>query len=113
MTLRDQAKNVVRMLAKTDHNAGVWRDGLRVGFDVFSDDQKDAITLLGVDAYKVWLAAYREIEREALLRRWPTAACLIEFWERPWSTSALRFAAHQLAKARAKGLSVLEHEPLA
>lgn len=35
------------------------------------------------------------------------ALSLLALWERPWSTQALRFAAHALATARAAGLVVL------
>lgn len=40
--------------------------------------------------------------------RFPTAACLLAWWERSWSGSARRFATHRLAFLYALGLDVME-----
>jgi hypothetical protein len=36
------------------------------------------------------------------------AFALLALWERPWSSTALRFAAHALQRAYTRGLDVLE-----
>jgi hypothetical protein len=40
------------------------------------------------------------------------ALSMLALWERPWSTSALRWAAHILQRAYNHGCDVLEHAPL-
>ena len=38
------------------------------------------------------------------------ALALLALWERPWSSSALRFANHALVRAYNRGCDVLEHD---
>lgn len=118
-TLRDHAKRIVRSLAACDHASGIYRDGLSMrdfvhkdDYLAASEDTQDAVKTLRASAYSVWLEAYKAIERERLLKTWPTAACLLELWERPWSGKALRFAAHRLEVLQARGISVLEEAEL-
>jgi hypothetical protein len=40
------------------------------------------------------------------------ALSMLDLWERPWSTTALRFAAHILQRAYNRGCDVLEHASL-
>lgn len=40
------------------------------------------------------------------------AASLLDLWAMPWSSRALRFAAHALQRAYNRGLDVLETTPL-
>lgn len=39
--------------------------------------------------------------------RFPTAMALLDFWARPWSPRAVRFAAHRLTLLRGRGIEVL------
>lgn len=44
----------------------------------------------------------------SLPARFPTAAVLLSLWEKPWSPTAKRFAAHRLAHLHRLGFDVLE-----
>ena len=42
------------------------------------------------------------------MTRFPTAQLLLQLWERPWSTTALRHAHHRIRALYRMGLDVLD-----
>lgn len=75
----------------------------------YVDHQKMRVSVreLGADAFPVFHAEWERLQRAWLAERYPTAGCMLELWERPWSSTALRFAGHRLAYVSAHGLDVM------
>lgn len=109
---RSEAKDFLRLAARDlfascnpDNNpARACPNWFDIGFDVSGKTASDA---LGADAFPVFHAEWERLQRAWLAKRYPTAGCLIELWERPWSSTALRFAGHRLAYVSAHGLDVM------
>lgn len=115
---RTEAKDFLRSVARDlfascdpDNNPGRacpnWFE-VTYGFD-YERNQKarDFVRELGSDAFAVFHAEWERLLRAWLGERYPTAGCLLELWERPWSSTALRFAGHRLAYVSAHGLDVM------
>lgn len=110
---RTEAKDFLRSVARDlfascnpDNNPARscpnWFD---IGFDALG---KEAFVALGAYAFSVFYAEWERLLGAWLGERYPTAGCLLALWERPWSSTALRFAGHRLTYVRAHGLDVLE-----